>query len=70
MMTGSNRFICFQKIRRLGLAVVFALDNIKRLVSVDLIENKNQAILEEKKIDNGNKIELMHIMTSLVICNI
>ena len=42
-MTGYNRFICFQK-NRIGLSVVYVLDNINRLVFVYLIGKKNQVI--------------------------
>ena len=50
MMTSYNRF---QKIGRRGLAVVFVLDNIKRLVSADLsLGKKNQVILEYTMYNN------------------
>ena len=43
MMTGLS---VFRKWVGVALAVVFVLDYIKRLVSVDLIGKKNQVILE------------------------
>ena len=56
MMTGYNRFICFQKLGRRGVAVVFVLDNIERLMSVDFIGKKNQIILEFAFISLRTKI--------------
>ena len=53
--------ICFQKLGRRGLAVVFVLDNIKWFVSVDLIGKKNKAILE---------VSICHQFTQLRIINI
>ena len=40
MMAGYNRFICFQELGRRGLAVVFALNNIKWLGTVYVIGEK------------------------------
>ena len=45
MMAGYNRFICSQKLGRRGVAVVFVLDNIERLMSVDFIGKKSEVIL-------------------------
>ena len=40
MTTSYNRFICFQKMDRHGLAVVFVLDNEGRLVCAGVIGKK------------------------------
>ena len=65
-MTGYNRFIHFQKMGWHGLAVVFVLDDINRLVSVDLIGKRNQVRFELNlyHYDTGLKRKFLEGLTS------
>ena len=57
MMAGYNRFICFQKMNRCDLEVLFVLDSIKRFVSVDL-----KVLVERIQFENSVLLEFFHLI--------